>query len=186
MSKGKSAEGGEKAVGGFSEADRDSFIRHMIGRRCFIADELSFGSMNGAVRKIEWFHEAWKCWMPTVVIDAHTLARILEQWGFQPTRTKTHRALRLPATILGPIAEEVGASATVTRNIDGENLTPAEQRRFRARLQAATDRVNAALREVKAQVYVLHTETLSAAPMSEILALQREVNNLVSAAQHVA
>jgi len=70
--------------------------------------------------------------------------------------------------------------------IDGENLSPAEQRRFRAKLQANTDRVSAALREVKAQVFIGITEPLVKAPTAELLALQRAVNELVASATQVA
>lgn len=77
----------------------------------------------------------------------------------------------------------MGAPKQVTREIDGENMSHAEQRRFRAKLQANTDRVSAALREVKAQVFVGITEPLLCAPTAELLALKRAVDELINSAQ---
>jgi len=171
-------------------SERDEFVRYLLSKGNICADECTVGGgMGGAFRPVNWFVEHWKDFSDRSSIDARWLSGKMNEFGFearaQNYQKKMVRGFKISAALLSACGG-VGDRLERTREIDGEQLSPAEQRRFRAKLQANTDRVSAALREVKAQVFVGITEPLLCAPTAEILALQRAVNELVASATQVA
>lgn len=76
---------------------------------------------------------------------------------------------------------KAGRAAEVTREADPEHMTPAEQKRAVAMIQAATDNVKAKLRIVSASIYA--PPGVAIQPVSsDILELERAVQTLKSLA----